>query len=86
MPVLSAVLTLSDEPQLRAEALAALSQQPKATVGAEQPYRRLPIVLESSTRSEDKALWKWASALPGVLHTELVFADFSDLTDQRSQS
>jgi hypothetical protein len=39
------------------------------------------VVLESASRAEDKALWEAVSAVPQLLHVELVFADFSDLDD-----
>jgi len=80
MPVLGAVLTLHDQPTLRAGALSALSTDPRITVG--EPQRgRLPVVLATDTRADDKALWRSLEELPGITHLELVTADFSDLTD-----
>lgn len=81
MPVLSAVLTLPTEPRARAAALDGLRGLPGLSLGVEHAGGRLPVVLESSSRAEDKALWEAVSAVPQLLHVELVFADFSDLDD-----
>jgi len=78
MPVLGAVLTLSREPALRDGTVATLSADARVTVG-DFSGDRLPVVLETDSRGEDKACWEVVSRLPGVLHTELAFADFSDL-------
>lgn len=82
MPILSAVLTLTSSSERRDKALAALSAEPRVTLGAASGFR-FPVVLESRDRDEDKALWCWATGLPGVLASELVFADFSDLQEPR---
>jgi hypothetical protein len=77
MPVLSAVLTLPD-----AEAtLVALADKPEVPLGPPNGVR-YPVVLSTETRQADKALWNWVQALPGVVHVELVFVDFSDLHAQ----
>lgn len=80
MPVLSAVLTLRDDPVERATTLSLLSAEPRIDLG---PMRRdrLPVVLATETRLEDKVLWRRIERLPGVAHVELVFADFSDLQE-----
>lgn len=78
MPVLSAVLTLSSDPETRTELLRALALDPRLSLGALHEDR-LPLVLETSSRDEDRELWDRLADSPGVLHCELAFADFSDL-------
>ncbi|MFT5679176.1 MAG: nitrate reductase NapAB chaperone NapD [Myxococcota bacterium] len=82
MPVLSAVLTLTGSNDRRQAILSALSAEPRITLGDVHGHR-LPVVLESRDRDEDKALWCWTAGLSGVLAAELVFADFSDLQEPR---
>lgn len=77
MPVLSAVLTLPDP----AAALTALASKPEVTIGPPKGVR-YPVVLSTDSRQADKALWSWVQALPGVIHVELVFVDFSDLHEE----
>ncbi len=79
MPVLSAVLTISNQPAARTAVLDQLAATPGVTVGEIADDVRVPVVLDTDTRAADKALWTQVSTLPGVLHVELVFADFSDL-------
>lgn len=81
MPVLGAVLTLSDQPDLAAGTLSQLSADPRVTVGPPQ-RGRLPVVLSTDTRAEDKALWRSLEEQPGITHLELAYADFSDLTQE----
>jgi len=78
MPVLGAVLTLSDEPALRDAIVDTLGADVRVTLG-DATGNRLPVVLETDSRGEDKACWEAVTRLPGVMHVELAFADFSDL-------
>ncbi len=78
MPVIGAVLTLSPDAELRALALAGLAADDRVTAG-EPAGDRLPVVLDTRSRGEDRACWEAVSRLPGVLMAELAFADFSDL-------
>ena len=78
MPLLSAVLTLSPAPERRAALLAELSTDPRITLGPMQ-RDRLPLVLDTRTRAEDRAAWRALEGHPAVIAHELVFADFSDL-------
>ena len=55
MPVSGLVVSLSDEPQLRAEALAAIGQQPQITMGLLEA-NRLAIVVDTNSSQEDQAI------------------------------
>ena len=78
MPVIGAVLHLDQNPEQRERALQYLNQHPRITLGHHQDGR-LPIVLESDSKSEDKALWNELQAQSGVTFCSVVFADFSDV-------
>ena len=78
MPVLAAVVTLTPSPEERARALEGLSSLDHLTLG-ELAGDRLPVVLDTPDRAADRAAWKRLVKHPGVVHTELVFVDFSDL-------
>lgn len=78
MPVLGAVVTLSRSPEERTRCLEGLATLPHLTLG-ELAGDRLPVVLDTPDRVADRAAWKGLEKHPGVVHAELVFADFSDL-------
>jgi nitrate reductase NapAB chaperone NapD len=82
MPVLGAVLTLSGDAALRGEALATLAADGRVTLG-DPVGDRLPVVLDTRSRGEDRACWEAVSRLPGVVLAELAFADFSDLHESQ---
>lgn len=79
MPVLSAVLHL--EPSKAEETLAELSRDPRIQLGPRHD-NALPVVLETTSRNEDKVLWRHLEQHPGLCFTQLVFADFSDLQER----
>lgn len=85
MPLLAAVAHLDPHPDARLRALAALARIPGFCAGS--PVEgRLPFVLESTDRDEDRERWEAVAATPGVMHLELVLADFSDLTSPEPES
>ena len=79
MPVVGAVLSLAEEGPQRQQALEFLARHPAITVGQPQA-QGLPVVVESSSQTEDREIWKALEAEPGILFLALVYADFSDLT------
>lgn len=76
MPVSGLVLTLSAEPGQDDRALRALAGHPMIDIGDRQGPR-LPIVVDSPTDEEDKAVWEWLHQCPGVLFVDLVYTDQS---------
>ncbi len=78
MPVLAAVAHLHADPTLRLVALADLASLTGLTLG-QRVESRLPLVLATETRGADRALWRSIEDTIGVVHVELVSADFSDI-------
>lgn len=78
MPIVAAVVHLSGRPVDALHALAGLARLPGLVIG-ERHGDRLPIVLDTPTREADREAWDAVSATPGVVHVDLVCADFSDL-------
>ncbi len=77
MPIGGLVLTLDPDPALRESILAALTADPRLTLG--QPLGvRLPMVAETLTLDDGDALVRELSAAPGVLFVDVVSVDFSD--------
>ncbi len=75
MPVSGLVVFLNDEPQPRAEALAAIGRESRIQVGVLEA-NRLAIVLDTVSSAEDKQLWDWLYSLPGVAFVEVAFVGF----------
>ncbi len=75
MPVSGLVVSLSDEPRRRAEALGAIDREARIAVGVCEA-NRLAIVLDTASSEEDKQLWEWLGSLPGVSFVEVAFVGF----------
>ena len=65
MPVSGLVVSLRDEPLLRAQTLAEIGQHPQITIGIVD-QNRLAIVVDTMSSQEDKQLWDWLGSLSGV--------------------
>jgi hypothetical protein len=77
MPVSGLVVVLSEDPQLRANAIGTLEQQSMVTMGVLQA-NRLAIVLETDSKAEDQQMWNWLHALSGVVMVEVAFVGFEE--------
>ncbi|MCA9192261.1 MAG: hypothetical protein KDB03_10875 [Planctomycetales bacterium] len=77
MSVCGLVLTLCDDSQLRAETIAELGRWPQISLGEEE-FNRLPLVLDTPSRNEDRALLNRLEAMPGVLMVEVAFVGFDE--------
>jgi hypothetical protein len=75
MPVSGLVVSLSDEPQRRAEALAVIGREARITMGVLEA-NRLAIVLDTASSEEDRQLWDWLGSLLGVSFVEVAFVGF----------
>ena len=76
MPVIGAVLALSDGAVLPPS----LPADPRLSVG-ERHKDRLPIVIVTESREEERALLENIRDLPGVLDLQIAFVDLSDLAE-----
>jgi hypothetical protein len=88
MPVSGLVVSLSDEPQPRSEALAVIGREARITMGVLEA-NRLAIVLDTASSEEDRQLWDWLGSLSGVSFVEVAFVGFeqrgTSLPEQASQ-
>ena len=78
MPVIGAVLHL-DAARLQGTR-DALEADHHITLGPLSGTTQ-PVVIETTSRREDKAVWSRLEQLAGVLLVQPVFADFSDLLE-----
>jgi len=85
MPILGAVVHLPQDSHTRLQVQSALAGMPGLTFG-ECQGDRLPVVVESDSRQQDKLRWDRLQALPGLAHVELDYADFSDLVLSPSEA
>lgn len=88
MPIASAVITLDEDPELRARALAAMASEPRVTIGPPSGSA-FPAVLETASGEEGEALLRALTNVPGVLLVAIVTVDTSldletEWTDARS--
>lgn len=84
MPVLGAVVMLSREPAKANRVVEALRADPRITVGA-LFSGVLPVALEVANKHDERELWQWILDTPGVTDLGLVFSDFSDLSERKSE-
>lgn len=73
MPVVGAVLVLSEDAQAAERSIETLSLDARITLG-ERTGDRLPVAVVTDTLDEDRLLWKEVQRLPGVVHTDVVWA------------
>ncbi len=78
MPIIGAVLQLSEEASEKSAALEFVEQHSQITVGEPQ-VNGLPIVLDAESRTAEKAIWAEINAEPGIVFSSVVYVDFSDL-------
>lgn len=75
MPISGLVITLAEDPPWRTAALAALRDHPAIEVG-EPTANRVPVVVDTADEEEDRRLWEWLHALPGVVLVVVAFIHF----------
>lgn len=84
MPILGAVVMVSREPAKARRVVEALRADPRITLG-ELFSGVLPVALEVAGREDERELWEWILATPGVRDLGLVFSDFSDVTERKDE-
>ena len=77
MPIVGAVLTLSEDRILREQLLSELERNDRVEIGqAVGPH--LPIVVETADGEEDEAFWRELAETPGVLRHVVAWASLND--------
>ena len=78
MAICGLVITLSQQPDERELALAALAEAEDVTLG-EAHCARLPAVLETAGGKADyRGRWEELERLPGVTHLDLTYVNFEE--------
>jgi hypothetical protein len=77
MPISGLVVTLSDDAALQRAALAGLREHPALELG-ERSINQVPVVVESAGEEEDRLIWEWLHALPGVAMVVVAFIHFDE--------
>jgi hypothetical protein len=85
MPISGLVVTLTDNPVLQQAALAAMRDNPALELG-ERRYNQIALVVESAGEEEDRLIWEWLHALPGVAMVVVAFIHFDDEPGDGSDS
>ncbi len=80
MPICGLVLTVTDQPPLRAALESALRADGRLTLGPAHGAR-WPVVSETEDPLEEEALLEALSRTPGVLMVEVAYHDFSDVEE-----
>lgn len=75
MPVSGLVVSLTDDPQLREDAISSIREESRIEVGVIESGR-MAIVLDTASSDEDKQLWHWLSSLPGVVFVDVAMVGF----------
>lgn len=71
------VLTLSEEPSVRARVLDDLSRHPRLSIG-EPVDRRLPVVAETDDAGQGAALCEALGEWPGVVRVDVVSIEIDE--------
>ena len=77
MPTISAVLTLTSEPEERHAVIKELSEHAEVTLG-KLVGDRLPVVVQTDSQLGDAEFWKHVRRTVGILHIEVVFAELGN--------
>lgn len=77
MPISGLVVTLVDDPATRQGALATLRQHPAVDVG-EPAGGRVPIVVDTFDENDDRLVWEWIHAIPGVTFVVVAYIHFDE--------
>lgn len=77
MPISGLAITLSGDPVAGREALEAMRTH-EALMPGELIGSRLPVVVETPDSEQDREVWDWLHALPGVVHVDVVYVHFDE--------
>jgi len=77
MPISSLAITLSRDSALAEAARRALDTEACIEIG-DRVGHRLPVVVDTVDRNEDRRVWEWLNGLDGVEFVDVVFIHFDD--------
>jgi hypothetical protein len=77
MPISGLVITWNSAHDDHASALAALQAHPAIELGTTTALM-CAIVVDSADPAEDRRIWEWLHALPGVAQVQVAFVGFDD--------
>jgi hypothetical protein len=77
MPVSGLVVSLKNDPRLRAEAINAIRCESSIEVGV-IAGRRMAIVVDTNSSDDDKRIWCWLGSLPGVAFVDVAMVGYED--------
>ena len=77
MPVSGLVVSLANEPNLRETAIDAIRQESQIEIGVINSLR-MAVVVDTPSSEEDKEIWNWLNALPGVTFVDVAMVGFED--------
>ena len=81
MPVSGLVVTFSDDKLIGDQAFVAIENNSQISIGPREE-KRMAIVLDTDSSLEDRILWDWLNALPGVLFVDVVFVGFENADNE----
>ncbi len=77
MPISGLVVSLTNQHDLRENAINAIREESRIEVGVVDG-QRIPIVVDTSSAEEDKAIWNWLTTLPGVTFVDVVMISIDE--------
>jgi hypothetical protein len=77
MPISGLLITLDRDPSKRTSAIAALQQHPSIDLGEGEDHR-LPIVVDTPSSDDDRAVWDWLHEQPGITFVDVVYVHFDE--------
>lgn len=81
MPISGLLITLDRDSDKRARALAALQHHHAIDIGEGRDHR-VPVVVDTPSSDEDRAVWDWLHEQPGITFVDVVYVHFDQ--DQSS--
>lgn len=83
MPVSGLVITFSSDTADHSAVLEQLAREPTIELG-DACGPKLPIVVDTDTREQDRTIWNWVRDLPGVAMVDVAFVGFEDESEVSS--
>jgi hypothetical protein len=77
MPISGLVVTLTEDLAQQEAALSAMRKHPAFELG-ERRHNQVPLVVETVGDEDDRLMWEWLYALPGVAMVVVAFVHFDD--------